>query len=268
MKKILSILILALAAVTASAQDDFDPILPGEPNAQYKVTVGISYPEAGEVYGAGSFTIGSEVNISKSDAWFSPSSSVYYKFKHWTLNGVEYSTQSSFTYTVGAMNANFVAVYERLSPDEVTSKVNIVMSPADAANYHTESGQRYLEDDYAYVYCEENTNFIFKGWYEGSKLVSTDRYFYYLVGGNDVTLTAKFEYNPTIPGEPVNNGQTDIDNGIVGDINNDGTVDVQDVVGCINIVLSNDNNKVADMNKDGQIDVQDVVNLINKILNK
>lgn len=267
MKKILSILILILAALSANAQDDFNPTLPGEPNAKYKVTVGISEPVAGEVYGTGSYSEGDAITISKSDYWFSSEAEVYYRFKHWTLNGVEYSTESSFTYVVGTDNVDFVAVYEALSPDEVTSRVFVELSPADACYDYTTNGQRYYEDNYAYIYCYENSGFEFLGWYEGDRLVSSDRSFNYLVSENDVTFTAKFNYNPTIPGEPVGN-QENVDNSAKGDVNNDGTVDVQDVVAGVNVVLTDSGNMRADVNKDGIVDVQDVVSIVNIILNK
>lgn len=210
--KIITLMILALAAITANAQDDFNPELPPEPNALYKVTVGISYPDAGTVYGAGNYATGKTVTIRKSDASFTTSSKVYYKFKHWTLNGVVYSTSSSFTYVVGKENANFVAVYEALSPDEVTSKVFIEIVPSDACSSYTTSGTRYTEGNSAYISCTSNSGFEFLGWYEGDKLVSSSKSFYYTVGKDDVTLTAKFNYNPSIPKEPEGGDQTDIDN--------------------------------------------------------
>lgn len=210
--KIITILILALAAITANAQDDFDPILPPEPNASYKVTVGISHPDAGTVYGAGSYATGREITISKSDAYLYSDAKVYYKFKHWTLNGVVYSTNDSFTYTVGTGNADFVAVYEAMSPDEVTSKVYIEMSPSDGGYSYVTSGHRYYEGNSVYIYCYANEGFEFQGWYEGDELVSSDMYFYYTVGKDDSKLTAKFEYNPTIPKEPEGGDQSDIDN--------------------------------------------------------
>lgn len=210
--KIISILILALAAITANAQDDFNPTLPGEPNAQYKVTVSISNPEAGSVSRGGSYSSGRTVTISKSDASFNASANVYYKFKYWTLNGVQYSTASSFTYTVGTENANFVAVYEAMSPDEVSSRVYIQMSPADACYSYTTSGQRYREGNSVYISCSANAGFEFQGWYENEVLISSNKYFYYTVGKDDATLTARFVYNPAIPQDPANDGQTDIDN--------------------------------------------------------
>ena len=61
----------------------------------------------------------------------------------------------------------------------------------------------------------------------------------------------------------INNIQNNL---IVGDINNDSSVNVQDVVLVINLVLSNDYNNLADLNFDDVIDVLDVVLIINIIL--
>lgn len=266
MKKLLSILLLALAALSASAQDDFNPTLPGEPNARYKVTVGVSELSAGSVYGAGSYVTGENITISKSDAWFSAESEVFYRFLYWTLNGEEYSTESSFTYTVGTENVNFVAVYEKISTDDVTSRVYVEISPTDACYSSTTSGQRYFEGSNAYIYCYQNGGFEFLGWYEGDQLISTERYFYYPVGKDDVTLTARFEYNPGVPGEP-SSGQTDVDNGKEGDVNIDGVVDALDVEACVEAVLGIKPNKRADINNDNRMSISDIVTLINSLLN-
>ena len=62
----------------------------------------------------------------------------------------------------------------------------------------------------------------------------------------------------------INNIQNNL---IAGDINNDSSVNVQDVVLVIDFVLSNDYNNLADLNFDDVIDVLDVVLIINIILN-
>ena len=61
----------------------------------------------------------------------------------------------------------------------------------------------------------------------------------------------------------INNIQNNL---IAGDINNDSSVNVQDVVLVINLVLSNDYNNLADLNFDDVIDVLDVVSIMNIIL--
>ena len=52
-----------------------------------------------------------------------------------------------------------------------------------------------------------------------------------------------------------------------GDINNDGAIDILDIVLVVNIVLSGEFNQFADLNGDGSIDILDVVQLVNIILN-
>jgi hypothetical protein len=53
---------------------------------------------------------------------------------------------------------------------------------------------------------------------------------------------------------------------LIGDINNDGTVNIIDVVSLVNMVLNNDSSPSGDINNDGFINVIDVVMLVNMIL--
>ena len=57
------------------------------------------------------------------------------------------------------------------------------------------------------------------------------------------------------------------DNLLFGDINNDGTINVIDVVLLVNSVLSGENIHNGDLNDDGAINILDVVQLVNLILN-
>ena len=52
-----------------------------------------------------------------------------------------------------------------------------------------------------------------------------------------------------------------------GDLNNDNSINVLDVVLMVNVILSDNFLNDADLNQDGAINVLDVVNLINIILN-
>ncbi len=51
-----------------------------------------------------------------------------------------------------------------------------------------------------------------------------------------------------------------------GDINNDGNINILDVVSLINFVLSNDYSSVADLNSDNVLNILDIVLLVNVIL--
>lgn len=59
---------------------------------------------------------------------------------------------------------------------------------------------------------------------------------------------------------------------VMGDVNNDGTVDVVDVVAVVNFILQKPTGtfiiEAADVNKDATIDVSDVVGIVNIILGK
>jgi len=69
------------------------------------------------------------------------------------------------------------------------------------------------------------------------------------------------------------NGVLDIVNqilteiGLLGDLNFDENINVQDIILTINLVLSSEYNSSADLNFDSTIDVLDIVQLINIILN-
>ena len=55
---------------------------------------------------------------------------------------------------------------------------------------------------------------------------------------------------------------------IIGDINNDGNIDVLDVVILVNYILNSDTSELdgADINNDGDINVLDIVALVSIIL--
>jgi len=58
-----------------------------------------------------------------------------------------------------------------------------------------------------------------------------------------------------------------INNGLIGDLNEDGNINVQDIIITVNLALENEYNLLADLNSDGSIDVLDIVQLVNLILN-
>ena len=59
----------------------------------------------------------------------------------------------------------------------------------------------------------------------------------------------------------------DCTNSVVGDINGDSTVNIQDVILAVNLIISNEYNEFADLNLDNTINVLDIVQLVNIILN-
>ena len=53
----------------------------------------------------------------------------------------------------------------------------------------------------------------------------------------------------------------------LGDVNQDNTINIQDVIVTVNLVLNNEWNYLVDMNDDHRIDILDIIELVNIILN-
>ena len=54
---------------------------------------------------------------------------------------------------------------------------------------------------------------------------------------------------------------------ILGDINADSVINIQDIILLVNMILSSQTDSVADLNSDGIINVLDIIQLVNIILN-
>ena len=60
---------------------------------------------------------------------------------------------------------------------------------------------------------------------------------------------------------------SNVQNNLIGDINNDNTIDILDVVSLVNLILGiTDQNIDADINLDNQVNILDVVKFVNLIL--
>ena len=113
------------------------------------------------------------------------------------------------------------------------------------------------------------------GWYVNDTLLTEQQSFNYLVEYNDVTLTAKFRelpFEPSNPGEPSTaSGQNDIQTNPTGDANEDGVVNISDVVAVLNAYINADtshiNVNLADVSGDDIINITDAVGIINIYLN-
>ena len=268
------LLILVTGSVGVQAQDNPDDWPnPPEPALKYKVTVDVTPKGAGNPSGAAKLLSGGQTTISTSDV-------VDYKFRYWTLNGTQYTTSRSFTYTVTNQDAQFVAVYEYdpEDPAEPTSnptyRLYMDCQPTGACSFNRTSGLKTETGTQVYLSATPNQDFVFKGWYEGDTKVNSNISFTYLMTAADHHLVARFEYDPEDPDVPTSAGTGGVDNTeyTPGDVNGDGSVDVQDVVLTVNYVIGrNPENFIrnaADMNKDGDVDVQDVVLLVNKVIGK
>lgn len=273
MKHYLYIPLLLLLLVSGSGRvlaDDFDPVLPPDPRAKFKVTTTVSPAEAGYASGAGSYLAGTTVTVSTS-------AKSGYTFDHWELNGERYaSTGTSFSHVTTAERADFVAVYafDPYIPSDpqqnIRCRLYLEPSTAGACSFNQTSGSRWAQGTAVSVRANASQGYDFKGWYEGDTFLSSNASFTYTMSSSkDVTLTAHYEFNPAIPADP-QSASTDIANPEPGDVNGDGNVDVSDVSLIVRAILKKDTGTVStvqlDANKDGNIDVADISTCIRIIL--
>ena len=54
----------------------------------------------------------------------------------------------------------------------------------------------------------------------------------------------------------------------MGDLNNDGLINVIDIVFIVEAILQEEYNSVGDLNEDGQLNIVDIIQLVNFILNQ
>lgn len=267
---------------------EYDPTPPEEPLVpvfKYPLTVVCQPAEAGNVSGKGNYYPGTTATVSTS-------ANVDYTFSHWLLNGERYSATSTwFAYTTVEGPMDFVAVYEYTpepfepsDPAEpslmVKSRLYLASNPTGVCTFNRTSGAYVEADTYVEVSVTNvDPEYVFVGWYEDGVLLTTSQSFNYLPDYSDATLEARFEklpeedFDPEAPAEPEHSGdQDDVQTGLDGDANEDGLVDVLDVVIAINIYLSGSadgyNFNLCDVNNDGQVDVLDVVSIINIYLGR
>jgi len=105
------------------------------------------------------------------------------------------------------------------------------------------------------------TNELFDELDNGGSAVETLKIDEFMDGGFDEYYDNISDHRPV--GLKLEFGTT-----ISGDINQDGEVNILDVVMTVSIVISDEYDDLADLNNDGNVDVLDIVQLVNLILNQ
>lgn len=171
-------------ALPARAQDDgFDPVLPPDPAAAYRVSVSADPADGATVSGGGIFAVGASIEIG-----CTPTEG--YRFDYWTQDGVRYAEEPRFTYTVTPRNTGFVA---HLVPIE---KYRLILqtNPEGAATL-TGAGD-YHPNTVVEIGCTPNTDYHFLYWSLEGEVYSCEAKCTYTTGEQDATLTAVFTYTP------------------------------------------------------------------------
>ena len=262
---------MLLFSIAGAWADDYDPQNPPDPNAYFKLTVSVSPSEAGYISGGGRFKEGQQV-------WLSTSPRANYDFLYWICEGVQISNEQSFYYTMPAKSVNIEAVFafNPVNPADPTTgdryRLYLENNMEGSCTFNLTSGAKQTAGQSIFIIAQNiSQGFKFLGWYLNNELVSETPSFYYTMPYQDVTLSARFTYDPDSPVDPISS-QTDIDNKdyILGDANGDGEVNVTDIVEIVNAIMNRPSERfvraAADMNGDGEIDVADIVKVVSIIM--
>ena len=103
---------------------------------------------------------------------------------------------------------------------------------------------------------------------EGSGLLTNIYYTYHNAGTTDICMTDIIVSNPDGQGLSTEGDCTQISGGLLGDLNEDGILNIADIIILINLIISGEpiDNPIADVNQDESINVLDVISLVNLIL--
>lgn len=170
------------------------------------LSVSVTPERAGNAYGAGRYEAGSSV-------WVETYANNGYTFLYWTLNGEQYTTESSFYYTMGSEDVAFVAVYEgdEVNPEEppfepedpsepmVYYRVDVTTNLPDGVQpvNLTPSGS-YAPGRNITLIADSPDGYTFLYWTLNDVLYSEQTSCPYVVGDSDVVFTACFAKKRTI----------------------------------------------------------------------
>lgn len=270
----------------APRQSRMDASNPPEPGLTATVTVECIPSDAATASGAGVYEPGRSVTLS-----VHPTGN--YKVKRWLLNDTYYTGAfPTLNYTTRQRNDHFVVEleestavdpgYNPTSPTDpevqvvmpVRVPLNLRLSPADGGSFNRVSGELAESGSSVLLRCTPRPNFKFVGWYQSGTLISDQPEFYFEMPYKATTLLASVEYSPANPDDP-GSSYDDIDNGQgiqLGDVNDDGTVDLSDAVMLVEYLRQGDPVNLmpvrCDVNLDHVVDRQDVPAIVDLYLQR
>ncbi len=193
LKYIWILLLVPAAAIGSMRAEDFNPTNPPEPLMQVQVTISANPADGVSSISpaSGSYAYDKKLSLS-----VKPKSN--YNFLYWTLNGVQYSTSATTSYTVGDSAVAFVAVLQK--------KTTLTVSKNISAAGSVYGGGTYLPDTKCHIYAKVNEGYKFLYWSLNGEPQSADMDLYFTIGEEDLEYIAVFEKNETPdPGEDPGN---------------------------------------------------------------
>lgn len=145
----------------------------------------------------------------------------HFYFVHWLQGDSIISTNSTFSYCMPAKDVALTAVFEYdpgqygegynpATPGDPTTPVNsyqvtAVASPSDGGSVDFSSSKIQVGSS-TYVSASPYSGYRFRGWQRDGEIVSTEPYYTFTMGDGDANFKALFEYLPTMPNDPSDNG--------------------------------------------------------------
>lgn len=213
---------MLMATLTALAQNGtLNPTNPPEPQLMHRLTLTAQPTEAATVSGDGEYAEGVTVTLRLT-------AKTNYKLLYWLRNGEQLSaTGTQLRIVMPAEDVAYTAVYEYqepvappfnpanpAEPQYITPEnaLYLVAMPAGCGSFNRTSGTKTKEGTVLTLKATPATGYIFTGWYTATgDPLSTSTTLSYTMPGQTTTLTARFSYNPTNPGEP-DGSQDDVAN--------------------------------------------------------
>jgi len=203
MKRIryLSLLVMLFSIINVGAQEEFNPGNPPEPGQPpVKVTLLADPDDGGGFYGAGKYEPGKSVTVTAN-------ANTGYVFDYWyrpeTPDEVV-SRERSFNFIIGEEPVTLVAhfIYNPSSPGEPDRPNFYRLKLVSGEGGGVSGGGSYKPNTAVHIYANSNTSYRFVGWYEDETLISENSSYDYVMPEEDVTLEARFTYDPESPIEP------------------------------------------------------------------
>ena len=133
-----------------------------------------------------------------------------YTFLNWTdSNGNTVSTERSYAYTFTAQDETLTANYRYSpgnpsEPSETKTKhrVYFTADPSGAGHFSQTSGMQVQEGSSFAVYAYDYSNYTFSHWTRSGETATTSRSYLSVMGTEDITLVAHYDFTPSSPNEP------------------------------------------------------------------
>lgn len=206
MKRIryLSLVALLLCGASAWGQTDgFNPDSPVEPGpASTRLVLRVSPADAGYTSGGGRYVPQASVSVRAYEY-------EGFTFDHWADSQGSVVSRDQYFQFAKTDRADTLTACYIFDPDnpadpqdpKYTLYRRLTLSVGDGGS--ASGGGRYLTDNVVRLYAYPNDGFDFGGWYDGDgNLLSASNPYDYTTTPKNVTLTARFRFNPDNPTEP------------------------------------------------------------------